>query len=77
MRVYESLAMRKKLITTNSDIVNYNLYNPNTILIIDRENPILNLSFFETNFQPINEEIMHEYSIESWLKRMLKKEISQ
>lgn len=77
MRVYESLAMRKKLITTNSDIVNYNFYNPNNILIIDRENPILNLSFFETNFQPINEEIMHEYSIESWLKRMLKKEISQ
>ena len=34
-RPYEAMGLRKKLITTNKDIANYDFYNPNNIFIID------------------------------------------
>lgn len=71
MRTIELLGMQKKIVTTNSDIVNYDFYNPNNILVIDREKPILNKAFFASDFTPISDEIISKYSIKNWLKRML------
>lgn len=71
MRTIELLGAQKKIITTNQDIVNYDFYHPNNILVINRENPILNEDFFKTDYLPISNQIREEYSIENWLKRML------
>jgi DNA-binding NtrC family response regulator len=38
--VLESLGLEKKLITTNAEIIHYDFYNPNNILVIDDENSI-------------------------------------
>ncbi|MFD0939083.1 hypothetical protein [Pedobacter boryungensis] len=71
MRTIELLGAQKKIITTNRDIVNYDFYHPNNVLLIDRENPELNVDFFKSDYTPISIEIVSQYTIESWLKRMI------
>ena len=67
MRTIETLGARKKLITTNSDITNYDLYNPKNIAVIDRNNPQINESFFTTPFEPIGQDILEKYSLQGWI----------
>lgn len=71
-RVFESLAYQKKLITTNSSIKNYNFYNPNNILIIDEDNPIIPKSFLETKYKPLASEIYNQYTLETWTDNVFK-----
>jgi hypothetical protein len=66
-RVFESLGAQKKLITTNNDIKNYDFYNPNNILVIDAENPIIPKSFFETDYENVPEPILSKYKLENWV----------
>lgn len=40
-RAFESLGTKTKLITTNPAIRQYDFYNSNNILIIDRNNPVI------------------------------------
>jgi len=72
MRTIELLGAQKKIITTNEDIINYDFYNPANIMVIDREDPILNKDFFESDYIPIPHSILKQYSITNWLKKMLK-----
>ena len=51
MRTIEMIGMNKKLITTNASIVNYDFYNKKNILIIDRDNPQIDVSFFSTPYE--------------------------
>lgn len=67
-RVFESLGLSKKLITTNQDIKSYDFYNPNNILIIDPDNLKFDVSFFETPYQEVPIEILHKYFISNWLE---------
>ncbi|WP_394405150.1 capsular biosynthesis protein CpsH [Streptococcus sp. 20-1249] len=67
MRTIEMIGMEKKIITTNSSIQDYDFYNPNNILIIDRKNPVLDMSFFEKKYEEISEELYFKYSLEGWL----------
>lgn len=70
MRTFEALGAGKKLITTNPDIKKYSFYNEKNIFIIDRKNIVLEKSFFETAFVPINEEIRSDMSLTGWLKML-------
>lgn len=71
MRTIEMLGMKKKLITTNLDIENYDFYNTNNICIIDRKNPVLEESFFNKPYIDINKEILEKYSLKSWIYDVL------
>lgn len=70
-RVFESLGYRKKLITTNKDVVNYDFYNPNNILVLDPENIKIPESFLESEYQEVPEEIFNKYQIKNWVKKIL------
>jgi hypothetical protein len=70
-RVFESLGLGKKLITTNADIKNYDFYNPNNILIIDEKNPIIPVSFFENEYEKIPESIYNKYTLEGWTENVI------
>lgn len=73
MRTIEiALGMRKKLITTNSDIMKYDFYNENNILIIDRKNPIIKKEFLENEYIALDEKIYQKYSIKNWIKNIFK-----
>lgn len=67
MRTIETHGLRKKLITTNKNISSYDFYNPNNILIVDRENPIIPQYFVESPYQCLEESLYDKYSLKHWL----------
>jgi hypothetical protein len=62
-RAHEAMAARRKYITTNPEIKTYDYYNPNNIMVIDRQNPVVPKEFIESEFEPISDEILYKYSI--------------
>ncbi|WP_281632036.1 hypothetical protein [Flavobacterium luteolum] len=75
-RVFESLGLEKKLITTNTDIKNYDFYNPNNILIIDEKNPVIPVAFFENEYEKIPDSILSHYTLKGWTNRVIFQESS-
>ena len=74
MRPFEVLVSERKLITTNPEIVHYPFYNPNNILILNRDNIQIPKEFFDTKFQPLTDELLDKISITSWLEALLIKD---
>ena len=71
MRTFEALGAKRKLITTNRDIVNYDFYNPKNILVVDRDNIVIPHSFVEGPFVDLPEKIYNKYSLSRWLTEVL------
>lgn len=71
MRPFEAMAMRSKLITTNRNIVEYDFYNPNNIMVIDPQNigPIPEW-FLQSPYEELPGNILDKYSIQTWCKSM-------
>lgn len=69
-RVFEAMAFQKKLITSNKSIKNYDFYNPKNILIVDKFNLVFDNSFFETNYEPLPDDIFIKYTLDSWVKNV-------
>jgi len=67
-RVFEALGNRKKLITTNQDIVNYDFYHPQNILVLDVNKIEIPEDFVSLPYVEIPEEILSKYKIENWVK---------
>ncbi len=70
MRTIEVLGARKKLITTNKDIVNYDFYNRANIFVIDRAEPKIELEFINGGYKALPKPIYEKYSIGSWLNEV-------
>ena len=69
IRVLEALGAKKKLITTNEDIVNYDFYRPENIYVYkDRFDK--NSSFFTEPYKEIDDEIYEKYALRNWLKEI-------
>ena len=66
-RVFESIGLNKKLITTNPAIVNYDFYNPTNILVIDEKNMNFDVDFFKTAYEPIPKNIYDNYTLDHWV----------
>lgn len=77
-RFFECLATETKLITNNKDVVNYDFYNPNNIMVVDFDNDILDeneyISFLEKSYEKVNSSILNKYSIENWIKYLFKED---
>lgn len=69
-RIFESMMYRKKLITNNADVLNYDFYNPNNILVVNEDASNITKEFFETEYQDIEEEIYNQYTLENWVKKV-------
>lgn len=63
-RAFEAMAAKRKYITTNPEVVNYDFYNPRNIAVININKPILSDDFKNTPFEQIPEDIMKKYSVE-------------
>lgn len=71
MRTFEALGAKRKLITTNKDIVNYDFYNPRNILVVDRDNIVIPKLFVEEPFEELPDELYNKYSLTKWLQEVL------
>lgn len=70
IRTLECLGAKKKLITTNKDVVNYDFYNESNILVFDGE---INTAtpFFWNDFKEIPDNIYRKYSLRCWMDTLL------
>lgn len=71
MRTIETLGAKRKLITTNKEVVNYDFYDPQNILVVDRQNPVISELFINTPYKEIPFDIYNKYSINSWITQLL------
>jgi len=67
MRTIEMLASGRKLVTTNSEVINYDFYNKLNICVVDRHNPTVPKAFIEFEYTPVDPVIVSKYSLSSWL----------
>jgi len=70
MRTIEMLGARKKFITTNSNIKEYDFFNEANILVINRKNPDINKSFLESPYVNVDNSIYEKYSLSNWIKHI-------
>lgn len=67
LRTIETMALGRKMITTNKDIVNYDFYNPNNICVIERDSVTIPLEFFDKKYETLDQEIIKKYTAEGWV----------
>lgn len=72
MRTIEMIGLKKKLITTNKDIVNYDFYNENNIMVVDRMDFKIDKEFFNKPYVELNSGIYERYSLTGWIKNVLR-----
>jgi hypothetical protein len=71
IRTLEVLGAKRKLITTNIDILSYDFYHPDNIFLINRENPVFDDSFLAKPYKELGESIYNKYSISTWIDEIL------
>lgn len=70
MRTLEALALGKKLVTTNQSVQTYPFFHPSQILIIDRNEPVIPFSFFESDVTSHVKDHIKAYEIGEWVKTL-------
>ncbi|PUB33438.1 hypothetical protein C8J95_10329 [Elizabethkingia sp. YR214] len=73
-RTFESIGYRKKLITTNAMVQNYDFYHPNNMLVINSENMDVNKikRFLELPYVEISQDIINKYNVKNFTKKIFK-----
>ena len=71
-RPFESLATRTKVITTNKDIVNYDFYHPDNILVVDSENIEIPTDWLFKPYVELPDCVIKNYSLEQFIVDILK-----
>lgn len=70
-RIFEGLGYDKKVITTNTEVKNYDFYHPNNILIWNNQNEKEILDFIECPYHVISPQLKLKYSFSNWIKYVL------
>lgn len=67
-RIFEAMAMEKKIITDNANIRNYDFYDPRNILILEKDFNNLDQSFFDTPYYKLPHKIYARYTLNKWVE---------
>lgn len=73
-RIFDAIALDKKIITTNKTITEYDFYNPHNILIIDKNNITIPEDFLNTKYQKVPDEIYKKYTLKNWIETIIANE---
>lgn len=73
LRVLEALFYKKKLITNNAFITQYQFYKPENILILDQEFKFLQYvdDFIDSPLKAYDDKILYEYNIVKWISNFM------
>ncbi len=71
-RIFEAMGLHKKIITNNPDIVNYDFYDPQNILVINENKINIPDSFLQSSYNPIPIAIYKKYTLDNWVKTVFK-----
>jgi len=69
-RILEGIGLNKKIITTNTDVKNYDFYIPNNIAIVDSNSINILDTFFTTPYENLDPKIVNKYHISSWVNEV-------
>ena len=72
MRSIEVLGLRKKLVTTNKAIQDYDFYRPENIYCLDRELGSVPLDWLDAPYVDLPPEIYTQYSVSAWLREIVR-----
>lgn len=67
LRPMEAMFFRKKLITNNTDIINYDFYKKNNVFILGKDDPDNLLDFLSGEYQPVSDEVLKRYTQDWWI----------
>lgn len=65
-RFFEAMALKKKIITNNVHVKDYDFYHPDNIKILGED--VINNNFFESPYRELDEEVYKKYTLENWVK---------
>lgn len=71
MRTFETMGLNRKLITTNAQVKGYDFYDPDNILVIDRNDPTVDIDFFRRPYRSLPDDVFKRYSIDGWIDEIL------
>jgi hypothetical protein len=74
MRTMETLGIKRKMVTNNKYIKEYEFYNENNIHVFDGKNFVLPGAEWLDEPYVENEEVRKRYSIHAWLSNLLREE---
>lgn len=66
-RFFEAMALRRKVVTNNTNVLNYDFYNPDNILVLKNADDKIDPNFFKTDYQELPEEIYEKYAVQQWV----------
>lgn len=69
-RVFEAMQFAKKLITTNTSIIDYDFYHPDNILVIDKNHPLIPEDFLTKPYKTLPETVLNKYKRGAWLEQV-------
>ena len=69
LRVLESLFLKKKLVTGNIRVKEYDFYRPENIFILENDNIDGLKDFFDIPYHEVGKEIIAKYDFVNWLDR--------
>jgi len=69
-RVIWALALGKKIVSTNTNLLRLPFYDDKQIKIIDRSNPIIDIDFINEPFEKKNADYLIELRIDNWVKQL-------
>lgn len=70
-RIFEALFYRKKIITNNLLVKNYDFYHPNNVFVWEGSNLLKLKDFLNKPFVEIDSAIINKYSFGNWVKNVL------
>lgn len=73
MRCLDAFGAGKKLVTTNAGILEYNLFHPDNIRVVDRRDPVVEREFFERPATPNLSDQYYRFSISGWMDDILRR----
>ncbi|MDR2264687.1 MAG: hypothetical protein LBE93_14710 [Enterobacter asburiae] len=77
MRTIECLPLKRKFITTNARVRDYDFYSAENFYFIDRENIKIDSVFFNTPYDDTHSEAISRYSVDSWVKTLCSTDIKK
>jgi len=67
MRTIEVMGAKRKLLTTNKDIKQYDFFSSDNIFIFDRNSPNIDIDFLSRKSKEIEKRVYDKYSLREWL----------
>ncbi|QDR82016.1 hypothetical protein [Sporomusa termitida] len=71
LRALEALFLKKKLITNNKDLVNYDFFKAENIQFLDEKSFFINRRFIDGKFLDVKSEIVENYTVDHWIETLI------